>query len=84
MSKDISIKIKLLISVIGAILTVALITQIQSIYSLKAEAEEILQVARRALRDIENDLASRIGRKKVEHLRAALELDWGVPSGRVR
>ena len=43
MLKNLSIKIKLLVSVIGAILTIALLTQIQSIYSLKAEAEEIIK-----------------------------------------
>ncbi|WP_171012970.1 methyl-accepting chemotaxis protein [Arcobacter arenosus] len=43
MFKNLSIKIKLLISVIGAIIIVALINQIQSIYSLKTEAEQIIK-----------------------------------------
>ncbi len=42
MSKDMSIKIKLLLSVIGAILTVALITEINSIITLKKETNYII------------------------------------------
>ena len=38
-----SIKMKLLISIIGAIITVTLINQIQSIYLLKTEAEKIIK-----------------------------------------
>ncbi len=42
MSKDMSIKIKLLISVIGAILTVALLTEINSIVTLEKETNQII------------------------------------------
>jgi len=46
MLKNLSIKMKLLITVVGAILTVAVIMEINSIYALKKEANIIISDAK--------------------------------------
>ncbi len=43
MFKDISIKLKLLVTVIGAILTISIIMEIETIYAMKHEAEIIIK-----------------------------------------
>jgi DNA-binding MarR family transcriptional regulator len=51
------------------------------IICFKEDAEPILRIARRALREIEQELSHRIGATNVERLRSALESDWGRPKG---
>lgn len=46
---------------------------------LTPRGRELVTEARAILRDLENELARRIGRKSVTELRRALEADWGQP-----
>ena len=46
---------------------------------LTARGKRVVADARDIVRDLENTLERRIGRKRVARLRRALESDWGAP-----
>lgn len=53
----------------------------QKLVQLTEHGRGMRHLAKRALAELETELARRIGAGQVNHLRAALDADWGLPPG---